>query len=106
MVDVQAKAASGEKLTTKETEEVIDFVDAAADAILKAAGDGKLNWLDLPKILPVVSKASPALKDIKQVWPELKDLDSTEAEALMGRFSITVTKWAAAIAALGELETA
>ena len=42
-------------LTIKETEEVLDFVDETADAITSAASDGKLNWLDLPKILPVVS---------------------------------------------------
>ena len=80
------------------------FIDQAADSITDAAADGKLNWLDLPKIFPVVSKASPALKNVKQVWPELKDLDEAEAAKLTARFSVTVTKWAAAIAALGELE--
>ena len=98
------KIKAGEKLTTKETEEVLDFMDETADQIQAAASDGKLNWQDLPKLLKVVKKINPALKNIKQVWPEMKDLDDAEISIMMARLTTTVTKWATAIATLAELQ--
>lgn len=69
-----------EKLSIKESLEVLAAVELGAISILDIAKDG-IGLDDLPKALELVKKADvfvSAVKDVKDIPAELKDLDQAE----------------------------
>lgn len=92
-----------EKLGTKETEEALDAIDASADAIVKSAEDGVLNWKDVKNLLEPMRKLPAGVQGAQLIWPELKDLDAVEGPYILERFGITTNKCLAAFAALRDL---
>lgn len=88
----------------KETLECFDAVDASADAVVAACADGKLNLLDVPKLLGPMRKAQAALKDREMIKDELQDADEEEIAALVTRSLRTTEKMVAAIEAVTTLQ--
>ena len=66
------------KYGIKELTEVLNFGYAAFKAVSSALEDGKVNWLDLPQLMPIFAKAGGAIDNIAEVKNELLDLDNEE----------------------------
>ena len=73
------------KIGTKETEELIALIQAAADAIKAAKADGEINWRDIPKVGGVLVALKAAAQGNDKVPAELKDLTREEIEKLMAK---------------------
>lgn len=82
----------------------IDAADSTADAAVKVAADRKINFLDAPHILPVVSKFATAAAAAPQVWGQVKDLDANEVKVLAERLHASAAKFQAAAEALKNLK--
>lgn len=82
----------------KNTLEVFDTLDALAKAVLDAKADGKVNYLDAPKLGPVVSAALKAVDGSELVVPELKELDEKEIATIVVRANAAIK---ALVVALG-----
>lgn len=67
------------------TLEVVDVMDALAADVKAAKADGVLNIWDSPKFANLITKGRKALDDSAQIVLELKDLDDTEIQTLVGR---------------------
>ena len=67
----------------QDLEELLDFGYTAYQAIADANSDGKINWLDLPKLMPVFVKAGAAIDGIKNIPKQLLDLDDQEQQRLI-----------------------
>lgn len=72
---------------TPQTDEVIAAIAEGIKSYKAAAADGKIDWSDLGYIMPIMIKLGPAVQNIQMVLPELKDLDSAEAVALIAKIS-------------------
>jgi hypothetical protein len=70
---------------TPNTDEVIAAIAEGIKGYKSAASDGKLDWSDFGYLMPVFAKLGPAVDDINQVLPELKDLDAAEGQALIAK---------------------
>lgn len=70
---------------TPDTNEVLDLIAAAIKGYKAAAADGKLDFLDVGHLVPVLMAVGPAAQDIGDVIPELKDLDAAEGQALIAK---------------------
>lgn len=93
-----------EAIGIKETLECFNAIDAAADAVVGACADGRLNMLDIPKLLAPMKAAKAAL-DGKEVIPsELKDVDENELAELVTRGLRTTEKIVLAITAVSALK--
>ena len=68
---------------TKETEELIALIQAAADAIKAAKADGEINWRDIPKVGGVLVALKKAVQGNDKVPDELKNLTREEMEMLL-----------------------
>lgn len=67
----------------KELKEALEFGYAGFNAFTAANADGKVNWTDLPLLMPMISKASAAMNGIKKIKDELLDLnDDEQAEVI------------------------
>lgn len=62
---------------------LVNFAITLATAVKRANEDGKINWLDALKFLPVLKEAPGALANIGEVPKELIDLDAPEADELL-----------------------
>lgn len=87
----------------KECTECFDAVDAAAQAVVDACADGKLNLLDVPKLLSPMRAAQAALKDRQMIKAELKDANEEEVAELVTRALRTTEKTVAAMEAIATL---
>jgi hypothetical protein len=67
----------------KESLEVLDAVNAEADAIIKSCADGKLTLLDLRYQMPVIAKARAAFVGIDKVKGEIQNASTAEVEQLL-----------------------
>ena len=62
----------------KELTEALEFGYTGFVAFSKANEDGKVNWMDLALLVPMISKASAGINGIKKIKDELLDLDDAE----------------------------
>jgi len=93
----------GEKLNVKETTEVVSFGALLAKKALAAKEKGIKGALsELDKLIDLFPAAVAAVKGIDKVDDELKDLDDSEIEILVG----AVTEHFPAIANADAVETA
>jgi dihydroorotate dehydrogenase len=72
---------------TPNTDEVLAAIVEGIKGYKAASSDGKLDWTDFGYLMPVMAKLGPAVEDIKEVIPELKDLDSAEGAALIAKLA-------------------
>jgi hypothetical protein len=71
----------------KETKELVLFVAKLSSSIGHAMEDGKLSFLDMAKMVPLLMKAGDALDGIEQIPAELLDLDAAERQELLDAFN-------------------
>lgn len=71
------------ELTMKETTEFSDLIVDVARGIILSAKDKKLTAEDMANFMPVVMDLVSAIGGIKEIPAELKDMDVTEATALV-----------------------
>lgn len=60
--------------TVRELKEVLDFGFSLQSAIADAKADGKVNWLDMPKAIPVIGKAAKAINGTVDAVKDYKNL--------------------------------
>lgn len=70
------------KNTVDELKEVLDFGFSLQEAIAAAAADGKVDWKDLPKALPVLAKAGKAITGTVDAVKDYKNLTEEEKAEL------------------------
>lgn len=75
--------AASEKLSIKNTLEIVDFGVALAEAIEKSKADGHIGIEDIGNLFPVAPLVLPMINDIGMVPKELGDLDEEELEVLL-----------------------
>ncbi len=90
----------------KETLDVLNAVDAEADALLAACADGRLTLKDLKEELPVVPKIREAFKNAMAIKDELADLDGAEVDELFDKIVSVASKTAEALAAVTSIVSA
>ena len=66
-------------MAVKETEEFIELLDVLGDAILEAKEDGKIDWRDAPKILPVLGALRTAIIGSNAIIGELREISQSPA---------------------------
>jgi hypothetical protein len=65
-----------------ETMDVLEAIQAQADAIIAACEDQKLTLLDLRYLFGILDETKSALVDAQKIPLELKDLDEDEIKIL------------------------
>lgn len=75
-------ALNGKIQGISETEDVIKFAVAFANAILRSFEDGKISLMDLPYYFNVALKLPSALTGINNVPAEIADLTMSELQQL------------------------
>ena len=71
------------KYGIKETKEMLDLGFELAKAGKAALADGKVNFFDLPVIIPVFAKVGPAVDGAAMIPAELGDIDEFESKELI-----------------------
>jgi hypothetical protein len=66
-------------MAVKETQEFIELLDVLGSAILEAKEDGKVDWKDAPKILPVLGALRTAVMGADKIVGELKEISDSPA---------------------------
>jgi hypothetical protein len=66
-------------MAVKETQEFIELLDVLGSAILEAKEDGKLDWRDAPKILPVLGALRTAVMGADKIVGELREISESPA---------------------------
>lgn len=66
-------------MAVKETQEFIELLDVLGSAILEAKEDGKVDWKDAPKILPVLGALRTAVMGADKIMGELKEISESPA---------------------------
>lgn len=70
---------------TPATDLLVDLLGDIVVDVKKAMADGKLDWNDAAFFMPLIGKIPAVGEKISQVPGELKDLDSSEAVALLAK---------------------
>lgn len=68
--------------TVQELKEVLDFGFSLQEAIADANADGKVDWKDLPKAVPVLAKAGKAITGTVDAVKDYKNLSDEEKAEL------------------------
>lgn len=79
-------------MDVKNTKELLHFVMVVADAMKESNKDGKINFFDIPKLIPIVPALRQAVDGAKLVPEELKDMDPVEAADLAKMMSEALVK--------------
>lgn len=61
-------------MSLKQTQEFIELIEVLARELEEAKADGKVNWKDAHRLLPVVVAVRSAYKDADQILVEIKDI--------------------------------
>lgn len=76
----------------KQFEELIDSISIGAASIKEASADGKVNWKDMPNLIPMAMSAVKGLDGIEKVVPVLQstspDVIKKRTEILKNSFKI------------------
>lgn len=81
-------AAEPAKIGIKEISEVLEGVKVLGVSGKKIFADGKVSVADLPEAMALVAKAQAivdAVEGIDGVFPEVKDMDGAEAQAVLAK---------------------
>jgi len=87
----------------KETLECFDAADAAADAVVSAAADGRLNLMDVPKLLKPMRAVKEALDGKDKIVGELKGADEADVARIVTRCLQLSEKMVLAFEAISKL---
>lgn len=66
-------------MAIKETQEFIELLDVLGDAIIDAKQDGKVDWKDLPKIVPVLGQMRLAAVGADKIMQEMQEISESPA---------------------------
>ena len=72
-------------MNLKETMELLNVLECVAQCYVAAKADGAINWLDLPKLRPVLHAMGEAFDGLEKVEAEVRDLDMAELLAIAGK---------------------
>jgi len=89
-------------LGIKETLDVLVAAESTFDGVIAACADRKLGILDLRHALGPVKAQAEAVRGVKLVPAEMKDLDAAEVETLVTKLATCTTKALEAFTALTE----
>ena len=78
-------------MATKESEDVIKFIEGLTEAITKAKADSSVDWKDLRFAAPLIILGRDALQDAKLISNEIKGASGEELEALVTRTMTAAT---------------
>lgn len=78
-------------MATKESEDVIKFIEGLTDAIIKAKADSSVDWKDLRYVAPLMILGRDALTNAKMIGAEIKGANGEELEALVTRTMTAAT---------------
>jgi hypothetical protein len=70
----------------KETMELLDLMKVMAECYVEAKKDGSVNWFDLPKFAPVLSRLTAAFDGADKIGEELKSLDMGKVLMIADKF--------------------
>ena len=68
-------------MALKETQEFLELLDVLGTAIEEIKADGKLDWRDAPKILPVLGALRTAVMGADKIIGELREISESPAMA-------------------------
>ena len=68
-------------MALKETQEFLELLDVLGTAIAEIKEDGKLDWRDAPKILPVLGALRTAVMGADKITGELREISESPAMA-------------------------
>lgn len=68
---------------TKNLKEVIVLACVGYQGFVEAKADGKVDAADIGHLIPVFQAVGPALSDVKEVIPEIKDLSEAELNEII-----------------------
>lgn len=71
----------------KETKEMLIFIAKLSSSIAHAASDGKLDFMDIARMAPVLMKAGDAMAGMEMIPAELADLTAEERDELIAAFA-------------------
>lgn len=87
--------------------EMLDLLLTAEGIVVSSLSDGKIDFKDAGELLKLIPVAGPAIKDVKEIWPELIDLDKEEGAQIvshvMSKLSVENEKAKAIVLASLEL---
>lgn len=70
----------------KETMELLDLMKVMAECYVEAKKDGSVNWFDLPKFAPVLTKITQAFDGAEKIGEELKSIDMGKILMIADKF--------------------
>lgn len=70
----------------KETMELLDLMKVLAECYVEAKKDGSVNWFDLPKFAPALSKLVSAFEGADRIGQELQSIDMGKILMLADKF--------------------
>ncbi len=73
--------------------EVLNAAKVAGDVAVEAFADGKLNLLDLPKMVKVFGPLKSAIEGVANIPAEIKDVDSEELAQIVNAFTDVAAAW-------------
>jgi len=78
----------------KETGELVNFiVEAALAAYAAKSDDGKIDFTDLPKAMPLLMKSGPAFAGIEDVLAEVKASTPEQRAALLAPIADSIQEY-------------
>lgn len=73
------------------TRKVLALVQIIADTLKLVVADGKVDWQDLPRLVPILAKLKPALDGAPFVGDELKNLSDDDIQLLVQDLTVIVS---------------
>ena len=65
------------------TRKVLALVQIIADTLKAVVADGKVDWQDLPRLVPILAKVKPALDGAQLVGDELKNMSDADIQLVV-----------------------
>lgn len=78
-------------MAVKETIEVFDLLDGLAVFIREAKEDGKVDFRDLPKAIPLIGLGKNAIAGSENIIAEIKSAAGEELDEVISRLIKSVT---------------
>lgn len=72
-------------MASKESLDVVVFLETFADSVLKAKADQSIDWTDLRYLAPLASVGQAALENAKNIPLEFGDMSAEEIQEIATR---------------------
>lgn len=88
-------------MATKESDDVVAFLNGLAGAIAGAKEDGEINWKDIPEVFKLATLARDAVTGSDGILGEIKNASGEELDHILGSIAGSLANLVAAIATKG-----